>query len=147
MDRWGQRFQLSSVCFYSMMQKSSQMHAGHSALFLLAQLTKSKWWSRQVYVADLCSSFCKYQFFYPCSKPYSFAILDYFGSNCICIFWRHPSPSVLYAALRTVANIVTGGDMQTQVIISCLFQIQFNCYWLKYWIPVVLVILEIKLKF
>lgn len=30
----------------------------------------------------------------------------------------HPSPSVLIPALRTVGNIVTGDDMQTQVIIS-----------------------------
>ncbi|KAK4407929.1 Importin subunit alpha [Sesamum angolense] len=30
----------------------------------------------------------------------------------------HPSPSVLIPALRTVGNIVTGGDIQTQVIID-----------------------------
>ncbi|CAN6683467.1 unnamed protein product [Malus baccata var. baccata] len=30
----------------------------------------------------------------------------------------HPSPSVLIPALRTVGNIVTGDDMQTQVIIQ-----------------------------
>lgn len=29
---------------------------------------------------------------------------------------RHPSPSVLIPALRTVGNIVTGDDVQTQVI-------------------------------
>ena len=28
---------------------------------------------------------------------------------------RHPSPAVLVPALRTVGNIVTGNDMQTQV--------------------------------
>jgi hypothetical protein len=28
----------------------------------------------------------------------------------------HPSPSVLIPALRTVGNIVTGDDLQTQVI-------------------------------
>ncbi|PNX66240.1 importin subunit alpha-1b-like protein, partial [Trifolium pratense] len=28
---------------------------------------------------------------------------------------RHPSPSVLIPALRTVGNIVTGDHMQTQV--------------------------------
>ncbi|KAF7119860.1 importin subunit alpha-like [Rhododendron vialii] len=31
---------------------------------------------------------------------------------------RHPSPSVLIPALRTVGNIVTGDDIQTQVIID-----------------------------
>lgn len=29
--------------------------------------------------------------------------------------FRHPSPSVLIPALRTVGNIVTGDDFQTQV--------------------------------
>eukprot|EP00798_Chlamydomonas_sp_ICE-L_P031487 gene31487-6673_t len=31
----------------------------------------------------------------------------------------HPSPAVLVPALRTVGNIVTGNDMQTQAIINC----------------------------
>jgi hypothetical protein len=35
---------------------------------------------------------------------------------CVCMFWRHPSPSVLIPALRTVGNIVTGDDIQTQVM-------------------------------
>ncbi|KAF9593807.1 hypothetical protein IFM89_025516 [Coptis chinensis] len=33
-------------------------------------------------------------------------------------FLNHPSPSVLIPALRTVGNIVTGDDMQTQVVIA-----------------------------
>ena len=32
---------------------------------------------------------------------------------------RHQSSNVLVPALRTVGNIVTGDDVQTQVIISC----------------------------
>ncbi len=32
---------------------------------------------------------------------------------------RHSSPGVLVPALRTVGNIVTGNDVQTQVIINC----------------------------
>ena len=32
---------------------------------------------------------------------------------------RHPAPAVLVPALRTVGNIVTGNDLQTQVIINC----------------------------
>eukprot|EP00955_Chlamydomonas_euryale_P065184 359170-Chlamydomonas_euryale.AAC.10 len=31
----------------------------------------------------------------------------------------HPSPAVLVPALRTVGNIVTGNDIQTQIVISC----------------------------
>ncbi|MED6167181.1 hypothetical protein PIB30_000433 [Stylosanthes scabra] len=45
----------------------------------------------------------------------------------------HPSPSVLIPALRTVGNIVTGDDMQTQVIINhqalpCLLNLLSNNY-------------------
>jgi hypothetical protein len=40
----------------------------------------------------------------------------FFGSKCTFMFWRHPSPSVLIPALRTVGNIVTGDDNQTQVM-------------------------------
>ena len=31
----------------------------------------------------------------------------------------HPSPSVQTPALRTVGNIVTGDDLQTQIVINC----------------------------
>nr|ACJ85746.1 unknown [Medicago truncatula] len=45
----------------------------------------------------------------------------------------HPSPSVLIPALRTVGNIVTGDDLQTQVIINhqalpCLYNLLTNNY-------------------
>ncbi|RYR39298.1 hypothetical protein Ahy_A09g044801 isoform G [Arachis hypogaea] len=45
----------------------------------------------------------------------------------------HPSPSVLIPALRTVGNIVTGDDMQTQIIINhqalpCLLNLLSNTY-------------------
>ncbi|KAJ0013935.1 hypothetical protein Pint_19746 [Pistacia integerrima] len=48
-------------------------------------------------------------------------------------FLMHPSPSVLIPALRTVGNIVTGDDMQTQCIIShqalpCLLNLLSNNY-------------------
>lgn len=36
-------------------------------------------------------------------------------SNIAFVFCSHTSPSVLIPALRTVGNIVTGDDMQTQV--------------------------------
>ena len=32
---------------------------------------------------------------------------------------RHQSPSVVAAALRAVGNIVTGDDVQTQLVLSC----------------------------
>ena len=40
-------------------------------------------------------------------------------SNVFGCLSRHHSPSVLVPALRTVGNIVTGDDMQTQIIINC----------------------------
>ena len=40
-------------------------------------------------------------------------------SSLFGCFSRHQSPSVLVPALRTVGNIVTGDDMQTQIIINC----------------------------
>ena len=44
----------------------------------------------------------------------------YIRLSCFCVFIsRHQSPSVLVPALRTVGNIVTGDDMQTQIIINC----------------------------
>jgi hypothetical protein len=46
--------------------------------------------------------------------------------NC----FSHPSPSVLVPALRTVGNIVTGDDMQTQVkalLAFCLFVCSILC--------------------
>lgn len=40
--------------------------------------------------------------------------------NIIMILFRHTSPSVLIPALRTVGNIVTGDDLQTQVLGSII---------------------------
>lgn len=44
-------------------------------------------------------------------------------SDLLCagsaVIYRHTSPAVLVPALRTVGNIVTGNDMQTQVVINC----------------------------
>ena len=48
------------------------------------------------------------------------------GTTC-----SHPSPSVLIPALRTVGNIVTGDDLQTQVghisFVSTINYIAFEC--------------------
>ena len=43
------------------------------------------------------------------------SFLSIYLLNC---FYSHPSPSVLIPALRTVGNIVTGNDLQTQVKIG-----------------------------
>ncbi|KAJ6288835.1 hypothetical protein OIU76_024756 [Salix suchowensis] len=41
-------------------------------------------------------------------------------------YFRHPSPSVLIPALRTVGNIVTGDDMQTQLELLSFFLIELS---------------------
>ncbi|XLR18864.1 hypothetical protein HN51_065547 [Arachis hypogaea] len=50
------------------------------------------------------------------NKKLSYSIIEL--TKCFYIFLRHPSPSVLIPALRTVGNIVTGDDIQTQAIIN-----------------------------
>jgi len=42
--------------------------------------------------------------------------------------FRHPSASVLIPALRTVGNIVTGDDMQTQVNSIGKLDLLFNAF-------------------
>ncbi len=37
----------------------------------------------------------------------------------LLIFYRHPQQNVVSAALRAVGNIVTGDDLQTQIILNC----------------------------
>lgn len=41
---------------------------------------------------------------------------DWNLNNKHVLCFSHPSPSVLIPALRTVGNIVTGDDVQTQVL-------------------------------
>jgi hypothetical protein len=65
-------------------------------------------------------------------QPFFFFFIFYFIFiilNVLLLF-RHPSPSVLIPALRTVGNIVTGDDLQTQVLttrsISCCCFVMHN---------------------
>ena len=64
---------------------------------------------------------------------YSYTLLETFILQYIFyVFFRHPSPSVLIPALRTVGNIVTGDDMQTQVefnaccVVEAVFYFVYN---------------------
>jgi len=56
-----------------------------------------------------------------CSFLLSFSVVFFwfellkYASYSQCFICSHPSPSVLIPALRTVGNIVTGDDLQTQV--------------------------------
>lgn len=49
--------------------------------------------------------------------------------NVIIGHFSHPSPSVLIPALRTVGNIVTGDDIQTQVLLRMFCQ---SCWLISY---------------
>lgn len=44
--------------------------------------------------------------------------------------FSHPSPSVLIPALRTVGNIVTGDDIQTQVPVLYYYYCMTHLLWL-----------------
>jgi hypothetical protein len=56
-----------------------------------------------------------------CSKLFPTVIMiSCSKKNIILLLFRHPAPSVLIPALRTVGNIVTGDDMQTQVLSSII---------------------------
>jgi importin subunit alpha-6/7 len=47
------------------------------------------------------------------------AVIDAGVCSRLVELLSHPCPSVLVPALRTVGNIVTGDDVQTQIIINC----------------------------
>lgn len=112
--RLGLHFLLSSALFILMTRRYWQMHAGHYHIFLMVLMTKFKLSSMQMSVNVLLSSFCKCHFLYP---NWVLLIVHTFGVWSHCVIWciSHPSPSVLIPALRTVGNIVTGDDVQTQV--------------------------------
>lgn len=57
--------------------------------------------------------------------------LDWLEGTDLSVVVRssHPSPSVLIPALRTVGNIVTGDDLQTQVTILLQNVLQFLKGW------------------
>lgn len=97
------------------------MHAGHFLTFLMVRMTKFKQLLRQEFVLVWLSSYCElfyssitievlYVFFllFLCTELFLFIYL---------LISSHPSPSVLIPALRTVGNIVTGDDLQTQVLL------------------------------
>jgi hypothetical protein len=55
-----------------------------------------------------------------------FIIVNDLLSIYLGFFYSHPSPSVLIPALRTVGNIVTGDDIQTQVQCTSLTKISLH---------------------
>lgn len=64
----------------------------------------------------------------PCWKfLFSILLISSINSELPYNLFSHPSPSVLIPALRTVGNIVTGDDMQTQVLLAFdLFNVLFS---------------------
>jgi hypothetical protein len=53
---------------------------------------------------------------------------------CGGVVCRHQSPAVLVPALRTVGNIVTGNDMQTQVGVVLVVMSRVLLYWAWAWL-------------
>ena len=117
------------------------MLAGPSHIYLMVQMIKSKLLLKQACALGLLSFFCKFlfYFFFSFSPCFSVARIEFWS----CLYWiitlnfhlccllSHPSPSVLIPALRTVGNIVTGDDVQTQVfnnlMLFAVFSITVFC--------------------
>ena len=115
LDRQNLHFQLFSVLFTQMMKKFWLMHVGPSHIFQMVQMIKFKLLLMQVYVPVWLSFYCEYFILtsYDC-WVYSLSVIC--PNMVVFCNISHPSPSVLIPALRTVGNIVTGDDMQTQVL-------------------------------
>ena len=54
-----------------------------------------------------------------CGQPSDRGRLKIRSEILVLTVGRHQSPSVVAAALRAVGNIVTGDDIQTQLVLSC----------------------------
>lgn len=95
------------------------MLAGHFHISQMVPMTKSKLLLRQVSAHAWLNSYCEYRIFFLVDQYLSFSLNSnqtLLGkSHELSLICSHPSPSVLIPALRTVGNIVTGDDMQTQV--------------------------------
>ena len=101
--------------FIQMMMKFLRMLAGHCLTFLMVPMTKSKLLLKLGFVLGLWSFWCEY-FTVLLLKCLIFKLLVLVNNSLIIfVLCSHSSPSVLIPALRTVGNIVTGDDVQTQV--------------------------------
>lgn len=99
------------------------MHAGHCLTCQMEQMTKSRKLSQLGSADGLWSSCCKSTLVLSVQLArscYEIFELAWFSQLTLPILsCRHQSAAVLVPALRTVGNIVTGDDLQTQVIINC----------------------------
>lgn len=139
--RLGQHFLLSSALSILMTRRCLQMHAGHYHIFLMVLMIKFKPSSMQMSVNVLLSSFCKCHFL-NLNRVLLFVYRYWFWHDCVIWCFSHPSPSVLIPALRTVGNIVTGDDVQTQV---CSEQ-GFTSKKIKLWLEIAKISKNLKLS-
>lgn len=99
------------------------MHAGLFLISPMGLMRRSRLSWKLEYAVDLWSYYCKILCLSLDAMTLAFCcmfICFYDTPFVLCfIVSSHPSPSVLIPALRTVGNIVTGDDAQTQVQ-SCL---------------------------
>lgn len=108
-------------------RRCSLMPAGLSRTCPMEPMTKSNLWLTLVFFLVLWSFSCKCIFHVHLFPQLAWHMRDMLTP---IIWFRHPSASVLIPALRTVGNIVTGDDLQTQVS-------SFECCFLFKIIPAV----------
>lgn len=140
MHRQSLLFLLLNVLYIQMMKKSSLMRAGHYRIFQMAPMIKSKLLLTQVSAPDSLNYYCEYWTLFKCWIFFQFLELEpsFIFSYRFVMLWKffllsHPSPTVLIPALRTVGNIVTGDDMQTQVCTTKVFHPLGNMVSLGFW--------------
>lgn len=114
MNRLSLLFQHLPASSTQLTRKSLLMLVGRFRTYLMEAMTKFKQWLKLVSALGSWSFFCVYLMF-------EFVCLLILHSRVMLIVvyficFRYPSPAVLIPALRTVGNIVTGDDVQTQVV-------------------------------
>lgn len=122
------------------------MLAGPFLIYLMVLMTKFRLSLKLASVSGLSNFCCMFLAVFPLTQRcgtddsfvYYWLMYDY-GFTDLEFFHSHPSPTVLVPALRTIGNIVTGDDAQTQVFIItksshcctfsfCLFWTMFSVH-------------------
>lgn len=114
MNRLSLLFQHLPASSTQLTRKFLLMLVGLFRTYLMEAMTKFKQWLKLVSALGSWSFFCVYFMF-----EFVWLLLLHSSVMLIVVYFicfRYPSPAVLIPALRTVGNIVTGDDVQTQVV-------------------------------
>lgn len=100
------------VCYFTRTLMCWATHVGPLATCPMDQMIKFRPWSMLAFAVDLLNCYCKLRW-HSSTLAHSFFIRSWPH-----FVHRHDSHSIVKAALRAVGNIVTGDDVQTQVILN-----------------------------